>query len=268
MNELHALFARQHRAIPEQYASILNDVEVIPAWFRSDVYTDPAQIIQLNKDLRASGFGGEPWPEEFIALGSDPGGNVYFTDASDSRFPVYLANHELAGPEGVLQGSELCGNSFEEWLSTLRELNAHIEKDNPHSVFAAGGPEFERLRVNPGFDSLEALFSSRARPYCLLPASDQQRITAPLFGSLFNNLRRDVAFDLLGPATELALRQDDPCLFRVSLDLLSQLARDADTSEIPPRLDRAWVDLRERCERLGLRTSASWSALEQHYRRM
>ena len=261
------LFEQRNRPIPEPYVYLLNHPEVIPQWFRSDVYTEAAQIIELNEEIRMNGFFGESWPDEFIVLGSDPGGNVYFTNTRDERLRIYLANHELIGSASVLECSELFADSFDEWLSRLRELNAQIERETPYVVFAAGQPEFERLRADPNAGSLEALFWARARPYCALPSADKARITASLFGSFFMNLKRHVSFDLVGPAADLAVRQDDACLFDLSLELLAEIAKAADTSEMPPGLDRNWAELRAKAERDGLQASRAWSALERQYRK-
>ena len=265
--DVRLLFEQHSRRIPESYVDLLNHPEVIPQWFRSDVYSDPAQIIELNEELRTNGFFSASWPDEFIALGSDPGGNVYFTNARDERLRIFLANHELLGAESIRECSELSGDSFEDWLSRLRELNAQIEKETPYVIFAAGQPEFERLRADPTAGSLEALFWARARPYCALSSTDRARISASLFDSFFMNLEPYLSFDLVGPAADLAVRQDDACLFRASLELLAEIAKAAGTSEVPSGLDRNWAELLAKSERYDLQASQAWSALERQYRR-
>ena len=268
IDELHALFRRLGRPMPDAYAHLLAHPDEVPQWFRSDVYTDPVQILQLNHDLRTTGFGGEPWPDDCIALGVDPSASVYFIDSSDARLPVFLANYELSGSGSVRECSEPRGDSFDEWLARLRASNDRLEDDTPYAVFAAGFLEFERLRDHPTADSLEALFVARQRPYCALSQQQQARITAPLFDSFFVSLPPHVRFDLIGLASELAMRQDEPCAFRASLELLAQISRDANTSEMHPALDRVWPDLWERVARLALQSSSAWSDLERrHHRR-
>lgn len=253
--------------MPAQYRAVMNDPELIPAWFQSDVHTDAQHVIDLNDELRTTGFSGDPWPDEYVALGTDPGGNVYFMDTREPDLPIFLANHELIGSGSVSDSAAPCAGSFDEWLVRLRELNAQIEAETPYAVFSAGMRESEELRANPGAESLEALFWSRARPFCALPPSHIDRITTSLFRPLFVNVPGHVSFALLEPAAQLALREHDPCVFRAAVGLLADIAQAAGTSEMPAAVERSWEELRMKVVRSNLETSTAWEALKRQFRR-
>ena len=269
LRELEALFARAGVAVPATLAELLADPGRVPPWFRAEVLADPARIVGLNETLREQGFFGVPWPGALIALGDDPAGNVWFTDTRDARFPVHLANHELLATDDLLDLScaEPWGESLEAWLGTLAERNAEIERESPYAVFAAGEAETEALHGDPGAESLEAVFWSRARPYCELPDERRREIRGSLFGWTFAGLDPSVSFGLADDAAALALRQATPCALGAALDLLARVTDATRTTEMPPGLGARWEALRALVRQHGLEESAAWKTLGRHYRR-
>ena len=269
--EVDGLFAQAHAATPRALAHVLDHPEVIPPWFRDDIHTAPAQLVGLNARLRADGFVSEPWPNAFIALGEDPGGNVYFTDARDQRFPVYLAVREIAYPGCLAELGcvELWGNSIEAFLETLRTRDREIEEGSPFAVFSVGSAEVENLQRHPDADSLEQLFRARALPYCALTPSQRERIQASLYGGVagWSALKGETAFILLDSAIEIAIQQPTPCLLAAALDLMAQLAQAAETSQMPAALENNWARLKDIVISNDLEHSESWTELTRQYHR-
>lgn len=82
-----------------------------------------------------------------------------------------------------------------------------------------------------------------------------------LFDDLTSELPRPVAFDLLTPATGLALKRRQADVFAHAVELLVDLAWASDTTEMPPALSAAWADLRSTVEGSKAREQPEWESL-------
>ena len=60
-----------------------------------DLLRSSQEIIALNVRLRRDGYYHLPWFARFLAVGSDPGGCVYYFDLGRSGPPVFLADHDF-----------------------------------------------------------------------------------------------------------------------------------------------------------------------------
>jgi len=81
--------------LPEDYVQMLrslqpDDIE----YLQYDLFTTGREITESNQELRKTGFFGQKWPAHYLAIGSDPFGNLYFLDLSTPGSAVFLADHE------------------------------------------------------------------------------------------------------------------------------------------------------------------------------
>lgn len=74
--------------------------EVDSAPYHDDLWGDPEAIIENNLLLR-EGFGGTDWPEDYLAIGNDDVGNIYFLRPNDEA--VYCAYVESADAGEIMQ---------------------------------------------------------------------------------------------------------------------------------------------------------------------
>jgi hypothetical protein len=68
--------------------------------FRVVLWTDPDDIIRENREARkyadamTIGEDGEPWPDEFLVVGTNGGGDFWFVDRSGAKWGLWFWQHE------------------------------------------------------------------------------------------------------------------------------------------------------------------------------
>ncbi|HEY1188361.1 MAG TPA: SMI1/KNR4 family protein [Gemmata sp.] len=89
--------------------------------FRAVLWTDADAVIRENLDARKRsdamtiGKDGEPWPEEFLVVGTNGGGDYWFVDRSGAKWGVWFWQHEA-------QEVEEHYDSFELYMAELRQV--------------------------------------------------------------------------------------------------------------------------------------------------
>jgi hypothetical protein len=80
---------------PSGVHTFLGNISKLPsqALQEGDVLQDPKAVLELNTRLRAEGFYHLKWPPEFFAIGSDPGGCIYFFDLRVPQASVFFADY-------------------------------------------------------------------------------------------------------------------------------------------------------------------------------
>ncbi len=90
---------------------------------------------------------------------------------------------------------------------------------------------------------------------------------AELIEDLTSNLQSYEAFDLIPEAVDLILQQSDGFLCRECLELLLELSRIADTTEIHPSLDSKWEQVCNHVSQFGDYHKRRVGELKRWYRR-
>lgn len=93
------------------------------------------EVIKETKSVRKNGFYGVKWPENYLVIGDDGAGNVYFTDVTQERPAVLMAQHELTIGRRRLEIDERDKHqTFVEFWQNLQkwyeETDIAIEKQN------------------------------------------------------------------------------------------------------------------------------------------
>lgn len=102
---------------------------------------DADEIIGLNLDLWEEGFSGLKWPDNFLVIGEDGAGNVYFTDLTKVRPAVFLADHEQTTSQKRLVTSETY-ETYADFIAFIHRLQAEaaVDQDEPPAEIAAQKP--------------------------------------------------------------------------------------------------------------------------------
>lgn len=84
---------------------------------RAVFWTTADDIIRGNQNVRRYADGmtveGEPWPEWYLVIGTNGGGDYWFVDRSGAMWGIGIWWHEEAGVEEQYE-------SFEDYLAVLR----------------------------------------------------------------------------------------------------------------------------------------------------
>lgn len=129
-----------------------------------------------------------------------------------------------------------------------------------HALYESGADLV--LRVRDGDSAaLTELFAVRVARWPH-PMMHDECFTVGLFGDLTSSLEPATAFALIAKATSLVFAQRDPASIACALELLIDLARASDTTEMPLELQRSWSSL---YDHVG--GGDGWDALRQWYRR-
>lgn len=105
-------------SLPKSYKLIMKDYPFEGYVFLPHIYdelwNDSSTIIEMNKELRESGFfeTGE-WEDSWLAFGHDGFGNYWYLDLSEKESKVYLADHE-----GSMK--EIAAHSFQDWVKNQK----------------------------------------------------------------------------------------------------------------------------------------------------
>jgi len=117
-------------ALPGPVRQFLLHTDAIPSVLQEDFFTDAGALVSKNIGLRRDGYYHLPWLPSWIAIGSDPGDNVYYFDLSDPLAPVYFADHDHDDPADFEKLADSPGD-FAGYLVKQGEDVAELQKTIP-----------------------------------------------------------------------------------------------------------------------------------------
>ena len=124
--ELDHLETALELTLPEAYRALMLDH---PGFFRQHELCDHADpLVYDNRTLRAEGFFGTNWPKDYLVIGSDGTGNVYFITTAPFDGKVYFADHEGGPGPDDLETAKL-HDSLEDYVESLREQHEIVLAD-------------------------------------------------------------------------------------------------------------------------------------------
>jgi len=231
----------------------------------SDVFTNPSCVIAFNLDLRKKGWSGSPgWPDSFLAIGQDPGGNVLFFDANTEGGAVWLADHEVsfaAADPSECVDMEKQADSFSAYIAQLWQRYLDDEGELPTGA-RDRSDEFKILREHAHPLLLENYFEESATRYEAYQSWTRRRGDNELFSAV-RNLGAEAAFELLMPASEIATRQQTYGRFRAAIGLLDRLLEASEQTSIPPEAASSAVEILKRAEAFNLDNCHSWTVVKR-----
>lgn len=260
---LERFFSTSGFQMPVAYRAVLGHPERLPR-IHSDVFTSPSRVIAFNLNLRAKGWCISPgWPDSFLAIGEDPGGNVLFFDSTTSGNAVWLADHEVSATDSdpsLCIGMQKQSDSFSAYVAGMWQHYLEHEGDLPTDA-QDRSDEFKILRDHPHPLLLENYFEESAARYEAYESWKRRSGDYSLFFSLIN-LKADAAHKLLAPAAQIAARQHSYGRFRAAICLLHRLLKVSAQISIPAEGTSAASEILKRAEILKLDDHQPWQAIK------
>lgn len=249
--------------MPATYRAILGHPERLPD-IESDVFTGPSRVIAFNLDLRANGWCSSPgWPDSFLALGEDGGGNVLYFDATAKGDAVWLADHEISATDSLPSqcfGMERLADSFSAYVAQAWQRSLEYEGDLPTDARDRSN-EFAILRDHPHPMLLENYFEESAARYEAYESWKRRMGDYNLFFAVIN-LKAEAAHKLLVPAADIAARQLTYGRFRAAIGLLHRLLTVSGQAAIPKEGAPAAAEILKRAETFNLDDYDSWNVVK------
>jgi len=112
------------RVLPEDYRRLLLAYPFAPDSDRAqwDLYSDKDTIIEENQALQG-GFFGQTWPDDWLVIGGDGLGNLYYLDLSRKPSPVFSADHERTAHSDQIEAEE-AAPSVTVWIEQIQQEDA------------------------------------------------------------------------------------------------------------------------------------------------
>lgn len=130
MSENATFTAESIRRIEEQLGLIVPDEyrQVLLAYpferdsdsYQWDLFGDAEAILKENQVYRDMGFFGQKWPDNYLVIGGDGLGNVYYLDLSRRNSPVFFADHEDTSYSQVIEAEEVAP-SVAAWVEQIKK---------------------------------------------------------------------------------------------------------------------------------------------------
>jgi hypothetical protein len=264
---LDRFFRASQFSMPAAYRAVLGHPERIPEV--ADVFTEPSRIIAFNLRLRANGWFTSPgWPDSFLAIGEDPGGNVVYFDANSRGDAVWLANHEVsttASDPSECMDMEKQADSFSAYVTQTWQHYLDDEGELPIEA-SDRSEEFKILREHPHPLLLENYFEESAARYEAYESWKRRRGDYHLFFAAIN-LEPESAHKLLAPAADIAARQQTYGRFRAAVGLLERLLSASEQIALPAEASSAAAEILKRVETFNLDDYDAWDAVKEALRR-
>ncbi len=261
-------FLASNFSMPAAYRAILGHPERLPG-IGSDIFTDPSRIIAFNLDLRAKGWSISPgWPDSFLAIGEDPGGNVLYFDTTIEGDAVWLADHEVSATDSDPSqciGMKKLADSFSAYAAQAWQRYLKNEGELPTDA-QDRSDEFKILRDHPHPMLLENYFEESAARYEVYESWKRRSGDYNLFFSLIN-IKAEAAYKLLVGAATIAARQQTYGRFRAAVVLLHRLLANSKQIAIPQDGALAAADILKRAEIFNLDGFEPWEAIKQALKR-
>ena len=111
--------------LPQAYQQLLLSYPFAddPDPYNWEMFGHVKAIIGENKSYRDKGFFGVQWPSNYLIIGSDGFGNLYFLALSRGDDVVYFADHdETSEYDGLFMYEET--PSLAEWITQMKEERA------------------------------------------------------------------------------------------------------------------------------------------------
>jgi hypothetical protein len=115
------------------------------------------------------------------------------------------------------------------------------------TIFKNGNAELKKLIQFPCLENLVAYFDSRTTEWCE-PFISMECFTVGVFYDLAQSFKGSAAFELLNFASSMPTEHMPDRKYMRFIDLLSDLAKITDTSEMPPQLQQIWDGMVERAD--------------------
>ncbi|MEM6692725.1 MAG: hypothetical protein AAF664_25075 [Planctomycetota bacterium] len=131
-------------------------------------------------------------------------------------------------------------------------------------IFEKGNTELEKLRQFPNADNLFAYFGARTSEWCE-PIIYMECFSVSVFYDLQDSFKNESAFQLLDIAATIHTDQISDERYVRFIDLLSTLAVNTNTTEMPQQLRQVFTSLIERANRVAP-DSIGLLSLKRHYR--
>ncbi|MDM4019391.1 hypothetical protein [Roseiconus lacunae] len=132
------------------------------------------------------------------------------------------------------------------------------------TVFKSGNEELKTLVSDTTSGSLRAYFDARISEWTA-PTKDMGVFTVGVFYDLAQSFKGAAAFDLVDAAAGWSIEDMTDTQTMRYVDLLADLARSTETTEMPPNLARQWATIMDRARKIDSR-SVALEFLRSHYR--
>jgi hypothetical protein len=132
------------------------------------------------------------------------------------------------------------------------------------TIFKHGNIELKKLMHMPCLENLVAYFDVRTAEW-IEPFKDMECITVGVFYDLEQSLKGSAAFEMLNIASFMTTEHMPDKKFMRFVDLLSVLADNTNTNEMPSQLKQIWDSILERTNKIELE-SIGLESLKKYYR--
>ncbi|MAI34291.1 MAG: hypothetical protein CMM07_21820 [Rhodopirellula sp.] len=138
-----------------------------------------------------------------------------------------------------------------------------IPLENMAAIFKHGNSELRNLARVASLENLVAYFDARTAEWSE-PIISMESFTVGIFYDLAQSFKGAAAFDLLGIAASMRTEHVPDKKYMRYVDLLAELAENADSTNMPRPLQRIWNDLIVRVEKIDAE-SIGLETLRKHY---
>jgi hypothetical protein len=125
-SEISDLEEKLGLAFPPGVNAFLKNIGQLPSRVskEGDVLRDANAVLELNASLRTEGFYQHKWPAEFFAIGSDPGGCIYFFDLRTAQAPVFFADYDYHD----ISDFQKLADTPEDFVAYVRQMDSDREE--------------------------------------------------------------------------------------------------------------------------------------------
>ena len=85
-----------------------------------NLFGEAETILKENQVYRDIGFFGQKWPNNYLVIGGDGLGNIYYLDLSRKDSPVFFADHESTSYSQVIESEEVAP-SVAQWVEQIKQ---------------------------------------------------------------------------------------------------------------------------------------------------